>query len=91
MHDGGGADVLTGGAGADVFVFCRDGEADRIADFQPGIDKIDVSDWGRIYTAGALSISPISGGALVSYGSESLTVMNAGGGALSLGEADFLF
>lgn|GEM_PF-2948778 len=91
LHDGGGADVLTGGAGADVFVFCRDGEAERIADFQPGIDKIDVSDWGRIYTAGALSISPISGGALVSYGSESLTVMKAGGGALTLSDADFLF
>ena len=41
---GAGADVLTGGAGHDSFVFVDApgdrGAADRIADFQPGLDRI---------------------------------------------------
>ena len=28
-----------------------------VPDFQDGIDRLDVSDWGRIYTASALNIS----------------------------------
>jgi len=40
---GAGADVLTGGAGVDTFVYTstRDG-GDRITDFAPGIDRIDL-------------------------------------------------
>jgi len=39
-----GADVLTGGAGADTFVYqsLREG-GDRITDFAPGVDHIDLS------------------------------------------------
>lgn len=91
LHDGGGNDLLIGGAGADVFVFGRDDSPDRIGDFQAGIDRLDVSDWGRIYTAQALQITPTATGALVSYGSETLTITRAGGGSLSLGDADFIF
>lgn len=91
LHDGGGNDLLTGGAGADVFVFDRDGSADRIADFQSGVDRLDVSEWGRIYTAAALQITTTATGAVVSYGSESLTITRAGGGGLVLTDADFLF
>lgn len=91
LHDGGGDDRLTGGAGADVFVFDRDGSPDRIADFQDGIDRIDVSDWGRIYTAAALTITPTATGAIVSYGSETLTITKYGNAALVLTDADFVF
>ena len=91
LHDGGGDDRLTGGAGADVFVFDRDGCPDRIADFQDGIDRIDVSDWGRIYTAAALTITPTAAGAIVSYGSETLTITKYGNAALVLTDADFVF
>jgi hypothetical protein len=38
----GGADILTGGAGEDVFVFGGDGEMDRITDFELGKDTIDL-------------------------------------------------
>lgn len=41
-----GNDVLTGGAGADTFIFQAMSEmpkADRITDFQQGLDKIDLS------------------------------------------------
>ncbi len=45
---GGGADVLTGGSGADVFVFTAIGDStsnvrDRITDFATGVDKVDLS------------------------------------------------
>ncbi|MEN9849901.1 MAG: hypothetical protein RL128_64, partial [Pseudomonadota bacterium] len=91
LHDGGDNDLLFGGSGADVFVFGRDDSPDRIGDFQAGTDKLDVSDWGRIYTAMALDITPTPTGAVVSYGTETLTITRAGGGSLSLTDADFLF
>jgi hypothetical protein len=49
LTGGGGADVLTGGDGADVFVFNGVSDAgigaarDKIADFEKGIDLIDLS------------------------------------------------
>lgn len=91
LHDGGGNDLLTGGTGADVFVFARDGSADRISDFQAGEDRLDVSDWGRIYSASALQITATATGAVVTYGTETLTITRAGGGSLALSDADFLF
>lgn len=91
LHDGAGADLLTGGAGADVFVLTRDAAPDRIADFQPGLDRIDLGDWGRIYSASALSITSTATGAQVAFGGELLTVTSATATSLTLTEADFLF
>jgi hypothetical protein len=94
LHDGAGADLLYGGAGADVFVFARDGAQDRIADFEKGIDRIDLSDWGRIYSAGAVTIAATATGALVSFGAERLVIDSLSGQSLtaaSFTDADFLF
>lgn len=94
IHDGGGADVLLGGAGADVFVFAADGAQDRIADFTDGVDRIDLSAWGRVYSASALTIQGTATGARISYGNEVLLVDSAQGTGLSaatLTDADFLF
>ena len=91
LHDGAGNDLLSGGTGADVFVFDRDGSADRVSDFQDGVDLLDLSDWGRIYTASALTIAITGSGAVVSYGDESLTITRSGGAALQLTDADFVF
>lgn len=92
IHDGAGADTLRGRAGADVFVFARDGALDVIADFQTGIDRIDVSAWGRIYSASALQISQTATGAEVIYGDERLIIHSMNGAPLTaLGDNDFLF
>jgi Ca2+-binding RTX toxin-like protein len=40
------ANRLTGGAGADSFVFLNDGSVDTITDFRSGVDKIDLSELG---------------------------------------------
>lgn len=94
LHDGAGADRLTGGAGADVFVFCADTSTDVITDFELGVDRIDLSDWGRIYSADALTITSTSTGATISFGGNVLTVTNAAGGALTaqaFDDSDFIF
>ena len=38
------ANRLTGGAGADTFIFLNDGSVDTITDFRSGVDKIDISE-----------------------------------------------
>jgi serralysin len=91
LHDGGGNDLLIGGAGADVFVFGTDRSADRIADFEDGIDRIDVSIWGRIYSSYSLDITYSATGATIAFGKETVTITKSGGGALVLTDDDFLF
>ncbi|MDK3019915.1 M10 family metallopeptidase C-terminal domain-containing protein [Pseudodonghicola flavimaris] len=67
---GAGRDVLTGGAGADLFIFTPDDGAgrDRIRDFTPGRDHIDLR--ALDLTPDDLTIAPRHGGAdsLLSFG-----------------------
>ena len=79
LGDGGGADTMFGGAGADTFVLAVDGANDVIGDFQIGIDRIDLSDWGPIHSLAALTITATSNGALVTRGSERLQIISANG------------
>ncbi len=94
LHDGAGADTLLGGAGEDVFIFDHDGSVDRISDFQDGVDRLDVSSWGRIYSAQSLQIAPTSTGAEITYGDERLIITSATGAPLAASaftNADFIF
>ncbi|MFN5996468.1 MAG: hypothetical protein ACK47C_05070 [Paracoccaceae bacterium] len=79
LSDGAGSDSLFGGAGADLFVLAADGMADRIADYQFGIDKIDISAWGPIYSLSALTITATATGALITYGEEVLELVTPNG------------
>ena len=74
---GPGQDTLSGGAGADVFVFTADGQADTITDFQPGLDRIHLDDWGMIYDVSALTIQSHSWGATLSWRNEVLHIHSA--------------
>jgi hypothetical protein len=40
--------LLTGGEGADTFIFVADGSTDTITDFQTGVDKIDLTELGDL-------------------------------------------
>ncbi len=92
LHDGAGSDTLTGGAGADVFVFSKDGATDRITDYVDGVDRIDVSSWGRIYSAQSLTITPTANGVDITYGAERLIVQSSNSLAASaFTDADFVF
>ena len=87
LSDGGGADTLFGGAGADLFVLTADGQVDRIEDFQFGIDRIDLSAWGRISSVASLTITATATGATVTWGDELLELVSANG--LPLDPAQF--
>lgn len=88
LFDGAGADTLWGGSGADVFVFALDGETDRIVDFEPGIDRLDLSLLGRFYTLNALDIAVESLGTRISFGDEDLLITTASGAPLTAADLD---
>ncbi|MBL9075801.1 MAG: hypothetical protein JNJ68_19105 [Tabrizicola sp.] len=79
LGDGAGCDTLFGGAGDDLFVLSADGSYDRIADFQLGIDRIDLSPWGPIHSLAALTITATATGALIAWGDEVLELVTPNG------------
>ena len=86
LIDGLGADTLIGGPGADIFVLVSDGETDRIEDFQPRIDRLDLSAWPFLRSAGQLTAISFAGGIELRYIDEVLVIRRAGGGSLSLAD-----
>lgn len=65
LNDGAGADNLNGGQGVDTFVLVTDGATDRIADFQDGVDRIDLDQAFAsltITTLGAGRVQIVHGG-----------------------------
>lgn len=79
LLDGVGADTLVGGAGSDVFVLAGDGEADVVRDFQPGIDRLDLSDWGRVYALAEVRLTRFEQGITISYRDERLVLFSGNG------------
>lgn len=91
---GPGRDSLYGGGDADVFVFTADGQPDRIEDFQPGLDRLDLDDWGMVYDISALSFRVTSWGGQVFWQDEQIDVHSADGLPIQTGDwsmDDFLF
>lgn len=84
LNGGDHNDVLTGGADADVFYFrvYRDGDVDRITDFEIGEDKIQLR--GNF---DALEISDMGNDLLIEKNGHQIIVE----GVESLGEDDFIF
>lgn len=82
LVDGAGQDTLTGGAGNDIFVLLMDGETDRVIDFTPGADRLDLSDFTLLYDVAQLSVTPTVTGAILSYGMETVEIFSASGSTL---------
>ncbi len=83
LSDGEGSDTLTGGADADIFVLAPDGATDWITDFQLGVDRIDLSEWGRVYDLSGLTWFARPNGFAISFGGEMLEVQTANNAALT--------
>ena len=82
LIDGVGSDALRGGAGADVFVFVQDKAPDRVLDFEPGVDRLDLSGIGRAYTLEALDFETTADGIRITFGDEQIELVSATGGPL---------
>lgn len=83
-------DTLYGGGGADNFVFAAGTGADRIADFQNGIDHIDVR--GRGFSAASIGSTILIGGganALITIGPDTFRLTGVSQSAINA--ADFAF
>ena len=92
LHSGGGADVITGGSGADRFVFAASSDSLLITDFELHSDRIDLSDWGHVYSTAALTITSTATGAVLGLNGHDVTLI-AGNSltAASFVESDFIF
>ncbi len=55
INGGSGNDSLRGGQGVDTFVFEKGSDIDRVRDFQNGVDRLDVSDFGFASAADVIS------------------------------------
>ncbi|MEM6464803.1 MAG: M10 family metallopeptidase C-terminal domain-containing protein [Pseudomonadota bacterium] len=86
LLDGQGSDTLTGGSGADLFAFVADGVTDQVTDFERGVDKLDLSAFDFLYDVSQLSVTTLTNGAELNFGSESLFVFTADGLPLTAGE-----
>jgi Ca2+-binding RTX toxin-like protein len=76
--DGAGRDVLTGGAGRDLFVLRADGDEDIITDFNPALDRLDLSAWPMLHDPASLTITATATGALILWRGESLVLRGPG-------------
>ena len=79
LIDGAGNDRLIGGTGADIFVLALDGARDVIADFQPGIDRLDLSALGPVYSLAAFTAQVTATGLILTWGVEVLEIVTASG------------
>lgn len=76
LVDGAGLDSLTGGAGSDIFVLGVDGHTDRILDFDPSEDVLDLSAWPLLYDVNEVTITPTTTGALITARGEKLLLIS---------------
>lgn len=91
LDGGGGNDLLTGGGGADEFVF-RDGFGkDRVADFQDGLDHIDLSGLAGVDDFSDLRVSTLGFDTVITFGDGSQTITLSAFSASNLSADDFIF
>jgi Ca2+-binding RTX toxin-like protein len=56
---------------------------DEIADFEPGLDRLDLSAWPMLHDPAGLTITPTASGAEIARGDETLLLRQVGGGTIT--------
>ena len=82
LIDGGGSDWMLGGGGADLFVLEADGQRDTISDFEPGVDRLDLSAFPLLYEPSQLEVEAQNWGVQLIWRSEIIDIYLAGGGSI---------
>lgn len=80
---GAGDTVMTGGAGADLFVLSSGGHSATITDFDPANDRLDLSDWPMLRDPAQLTLTPTRTGAIITFRDNTLVIQTASGQPLS--------
>lgn len=91
---GTGLTRMWGGPGEDVFVFRPGGGRDRIMDFEPGIDRIDLSAYDMLFSIHGIAIESTEWGARLTVQGDTIDVLSMDGSSLSaadLGNDAFIF
>lgn len=88
----GSADQLTGGLGNDRFLFAPNDGADTVADFQDGLDKIVLFNFGLSgFSQLQGKISNVNGNARIDLSERGSSIVLTGVNAASLDASDFVF
>lgn len=88
---GKGNDTLYGNNGNDVFVFTQGGNVDTIKDFELGVDKLDVTDFGTISISDALAALELAGSdTIINFGNGDKVILE-NVSVFDLGLDDFIF
>ncbi|WP_374301606.1 M10 family metallopeptidase C-terminal domain-containing protein [Paracoccus sp. (in: a-proteobacteria)] len=74
--------TLTGGAGADIFAITRFDGRVVVTDYEPGVDRLDLSMLGMIRSTWQLSFAPQSWGMRLVYGNSILEIRTRSGNGL---------
>ncbi|MEM8837214.1 MAG: M10 family metallopeptidase C-terminal domain-containing protein [Pseudomonadota bacterium] len=89
--DGGGFDVLTGGASADTFVITKGaGDVDQVTDFTLGEDRLDLSAVDNLISVDQFTFEQVGSDTLI-HQSDGQIVILENVDAASLTDADFRF
>lgn len=88
LVDGPGRDRLTGGPGADVFALVADGRRDRILDFEPGVDRLDLSAWPMLYDRSQIAVTATATGAILRHRDEEVVLRAASARPITAAELD---
>lgn len=78
-----GADTFWGGNGVDTFVMAPDASTDVIMDFDRGVDVLDLSNYGMLYSAGQITVQSTSTGAYIEFRGDIFEIYSDDGYSLS--------
>ena len=86
LSSGTGQSTLTGGAGNDLFVIRAHSTRVTITDFQPGLDRLDLSDLPMLRNMGQLQITPTATGAVIEFRDTEIILHSSGSGPLTMAD-----